>query len=178
MLPEEHLWISIDLCGSDCLLIGGIYRSPSSNICDSTKSLCDLLQSVVGHSSHLLICGDFNYSDINWSDPLDPIPNTAHSQLFIDTFQDLFLYQHVDEPTRYSLSATPHTLDLVFTNEENMVTNLYYLPGLGNSDHSSHHYNFNRTDFLGMRNWLSSFDWAADFDSTDVPSSQCIKKSH
>ena len=101
-----------DLCGSDCLLIGGIYRSPSCNICNSTKSLCDLLQSVVGHSSHLLICGDFNYSDINWSDPLDPIPNTAHSQLFIDTFQDLFLYQHVVEPTRHSLSATPHTLDL------------------------------------------------------------------
>ena len=24
--------------------------------------------------------------------------------------------------------------------------------------------------FLGMRDWLSSFDWAADFDSTDVPS--------
>ena len=87
---EEHLWISIDLCGSDCLLIGSIYRSPSSNTCDCTKSLCDLLQSIVGHSSHLLICGDFNYSDINWSDPLDPIPNTAHSQLFIDTFQDLF----------------------------------------------------------------------------------------
>ena len=79
-----------------------------------------------------------------------------------------------------SLSATPHTLDLVFTNEENMVTNLYYLPGLGNSDHvclrfnlicytqyytqSSHHYNYNRVDFSGMQKWLSSFDWAADFD--------------
>ena len=92
----------------------------------------------------------------------------------------------MDEPTRHSLSATPHTLDLVFTSEENMVTNLYYLPGLGNSDHaclrfnlicytqhyiqSSHHYNFNQADFLGMRDWLSSFDWAADFDSTDVSS--------
>ena len=68
------------------------------------------------------------------------------------------------------------------------MTNLYYLPGLGNSDHvcprfnlvcytqyyiqSSHHYNFNRSDFLGMRDRLimSSFDWAADFDSTEVPS--------
>ena len=40
---EEHLWISIDLCGSDRLLIGGIYCSPSSNIHVSTKSLCDLL---------------------------------------------------------------------------------------------------------------------------------------
>ena len=67
-----------------------------------------------------------------------------------------------------------------------MVTNLYYLPGLGNSDHvrlrfnfvcytlhytqNSYHYNFNRADFSGMRDWLSSFHWAADFDSTDVTS--------
>ena len=88
-------------------------------------------------------------------------------------------------PHPFYLSAIPHTLDLVFTNEENMVTNLCYLPGLGNSDHvrlrfnliyicytqyytqNSHHYNFNRADFLGMRDWLSSFDWSADFDSTD-----------
>ena len=35
---------------------------------------------------------------------------------------------------------------------------------------NSYHYNFNRADFSGMRDWLSSFDWAADFDSTDVTS--------
>ena len=117
-----------------CLLEASIVAHPVIfAIVLSLSVICFNL--LLGISSHLLICGDFNYSDINWSNPLDPIPNTAHSQLFIDTFQDLFLYQHVDAPTRHSLSATPHTLDLVFTNEENMVTNLYYLPGLGNSDH-------------------------------------------
>jgi len=40
---EEHLWISLKLCGSDVLTIGCIYRSPSSSIDTSTKLLCDLL---------------------------------------------------------------------------------------------------------------------------------------
>ena len=34
-------------------------------------------------------------------------------------------------------------LDLVFTNEEGMVTNLIYLPPLGNSDHACLKFDFN-----------------------------------
>ena len=37
---EEHLWISIDLCGSDRLLIGGIYRSLYPVISTLVPSLC------------------------------------------------------------------------------------------------------------------------------------------
>jgi len=39
------------------------------------------------------------------------------------------------ELTRFRGDATPHILDLVFTNNENMIENLKYLPGLGSSDH-------------------------------------------
>jgi len=53
----------------------------------------------------------------------------------VETIQDKFLYQRVCDPTRYGPNVTPHILDLVLTNEENMVNNLQYLPGLGLSDH-------------------------------------------
>ena len=46
---------------------------------------------------------------------------------------------------------------------------LYTVLAILKSSHM-HHYNFNPADFLGMRDWLSSFAGAADFDSTDVPS--------
>ena len=72
---------------------------------------------------HLLICGDFNYSDINWSNPLDLIPNIAHSsQLYLLSLSRTFSFTNkwMNRLSRYSLSATPHTLDLVLTNEENM----------------------------------------------------------
>ena len=55
---KDHLWIKIHLKGSDSLLIGCIYRSPSGDIINSTTSICDLLRSINGYS-HLLICGDF-----------------------------------------------------------------------------------------------------------------------
>ena len=48
---------------------------------------------------------------------------------------DLFLFQHVTEPTRFRQDDTPSFLDLVFTNEQDMINNLLYSPPLGNSDH-------------------------------------------
>jgi len=61
--------------------------------------------------------------------------SSPRAQSFIDTAQDQFIYQHVMEPTRFRGDATPHILVLVFTNNENMIENLNYLPGLGSSDH-------------------------------------------
>ena len=40
------------------------------------------------------------------------------------------------EATRQRGSNEPSTLDLLFTNDENMVTNLEYLAPLGRSDHT------------------------------------------
>ena len=38
------------------------------------------------------------------------------------------------EPTRYRQGEEPSVLDLVFSNEEGMVHNWVYQPGLGDSD--------------------------------------------
>ena len=94
--------------------------------------------------------------------------SSSHVQSFIDTVLDLFMFQHITEPTRFRGDATPYLLELVFTNNENMVYNLKYLPGLGNSDHlcisfdldspvcqstnsdTAHKYNVYRTDFNKM----------------------------
>ena len=105
----------------------------------STKLLCDLLRTTV-KTSHFLLCGDFNYLNIYWS-------NLTSSSLilldFVDTTQDLFLHQHILEPTRYRGNQTPHVLDLVFSNEEGMVSDVSYLPGLGSSDHVCICFNLN-----------------------------------
>ena len=91
----EHVWISIKLMGHDTLLVGCIYRSPSSYTLQSTLGLCNLI-TVVNVHSHLLICGDFKYPDIDWSSN----SCSSHcSQLFLDTVQDKYLSQHVETPT-------------------------------------------------------------------------------
>ena len=85
--------------------------------------------------SHLVIAGDFNYPDINW-DTVESVKHSEHtSQKFIDAVMDLFLHQHVTQPTRYRHEQNPSTLDIVLTSEENMINHINYLPGLGLSDH-------------------------------------------
>jgi len=112
-------------------LIGYLYQSPPSNWADLTSSLCNLLNMIDGHT-HVLICGDFNFPNINWSLEAG---DHSHTQAFVEAIKDKFLYQHVCDPTRYRPNVTLHILDLVLTNEENMVNNLQCLPGLGLSDH-------------------------------------------
>ena len=63
-------------------------------------------------------------------------------------------------------------LDLVFTNEEGMVSNLEYLPGLGSSDHvvlrfslvcyslaGAHLSNLVHTDYETLASKIRLYDW-------------------
>ena len=50
----EHIWVKVTLRGQDSLLVGCIYRSPSTNPHQSTTELRDLLVSLQGYS-HVLI---------------------------------------------------------------------------------------------------------------------------
>ena len=61
-------------------------------------------------------------------------PRNTYVESFIDTIQDLSLFQHIQEPTCFR-PGTTSLLDLVFTNEADMINHIDYLPGLGNSDH-------------------------------------------
>ena len=81
----ENIWIKITLRGQDSLLVGCIYRRPSSNPYQSTSDLCDLLASLQGYL-HVLVCGDFNYPNINWS---SLSCTTSYSQVFPDAIHDI-----------------------------------------------------------------------------------------
>jgi len=78
--------------------------------------------------------GVTNNNNIDWEN-ICLTSNNSTVQSFLDTVQDLFMFQHILKPTRYRGEETPNLLDLVFTDDENMIENLTYLPGLGNSDH-------------------------------------------
>ena len=165
---HEHLWLSIPLRGNDSLWIGCIYRRPSSNLEISTEYLCDLLTSATKSCSHLLICGDFNYANINWSDCIESTRD-PHAQCFLDTLHDLILYQHVDVPTRYRDSQSFNTLDLVITNEEHMINEISYLPALGLSDHICMQFSF-LCYIEKSNNKTPSFNWyhVVDYDALQI----------
>ena len=86
--------------------------------------------------SHKLVVGDFNYKHINWNTWSTSRNDSSNEQLFIDTIQDIYWYQHISEPTRYREGEDPSLLDLVFTNEEAMIQHIQHQSPLGKSDHS------------------------------------------
>ena len=177
---EEQIWITVPLKGHDTLLVGCIYRSPSDETLSSTISLCNLLSSICNYT-HLLICGDFNYPNINW---VNMSSGSPASQLFLQTIQDHYLYQHVQNPTRYRDNSTPHVLDLIFSNQKDFVEDIQYLPGLGLSDHvclefgfkcyslynpvSIPKFNLRSADFPKMRQLISDVDWESILNPLDL----------
>ena len=49
---------------------------------------------------------------------------------------DSYLHQHVKNLTRPRANQCPSILDLVLTNEENMISDLQFMAPLGKSDHA------------------------------------------
>ena len=64
-LVEENLWVSVELCGRDKLLIGCIYRSPNSTE-ENNDRLFTLIKRNAARKefTHQLITGDFNAKEI------------------------------------------------------------------------------------------------------------------
>ncbi|MES9905329.1 MAG: reverse transcriptase domain-containing protein [Sedimenticola sp.] len=182
----ESIWCQIKLKGNDKLIVGCIYRSPNSpteayeNIGRMFKKMKDL------RSSHLLIIGDFNYKEINWSEKTTSVGENHPATLFLEITRDHYLFQHVDKATRMRGNDTPHLLDLVMTNEENMIDQISYQPGLGKSDHlvlqfclecytteshSTHSkYNYFNADYEAVNEKIRSIDWDMQLEgkSTEV----------
>jgi hypothetical protein len=135
---EESVWVKIKINSHDTLLIGCIYRSPSSKR-ENNMELCNLLNSALSiNSSHLLIMGDFNFKDIDWDNYYSnkTEENITCELQFVENLKDNFLYQHVREPTRFRDGQNPSLDDLILTNEEDMVECVAINNPLGKSDHA------------------------------------------
>jgi hypothetical protein len=71
--------------------------------------------------------GDFNCAGINWENR----SYDANGEKLFYFAEDNFLKQLVNEPTRGH-----NILDLILTNEENLITNIRVGDTIGNSDHN------------------------------------------
>ena len=93
--------------------------------------MCEILAEAAGRDhSHMIVCGDFNYPEIDWeNEHVEESSPVIHQ--FIETVQRSFLHQHIREPTRYRQNQEPSLLDLVFTNEEGNVVRTRAFAGAG-----------------------------------------------
>ena len=182
---QESLWFSTRLKNNDEMLAGCIYRSPNSSD-DNSKKLRDLIKDVSNKKySHLMVAGDFNYPNIKWTDWTTPGDNpNSEDFLFIEELRSSYLHQHVEEATRGRGTNEPHTLDLIITNEENMIDSIVLNSPLGKSDHSVIEYTYScyidrknsaetkymydRGNYEEMRRDLGRNDWSTMLGSLGV----------
>ena len=92
----DHIWANIKFQGSNSLLICCVYRSPSCHLNTSVDSLCNLL-STLDNYTHLLICGDFNFREISWSE-MSGSTNNCHIEPFFDVVDDLLYFNMYANP--------------------------------------------------------------------------------
>ena len=70
---------------------------------------------------YFTVTGDFNIKEIDWELEMSTGGEQHIATKFIELIRDNYLFQHIKEPTREREGTTPSTLDLIFTNERNMI---------------------------------------------------------
>ena len=125
-LPSELLFVDIITDGEKKLTIGTFYRPPNSDL-KPLEDLRSCLSSIT--TTDLLVTGDFNLSEFDWSTS-HPTKSSEHHYLLSDIIHGNFLYQMVDESTREN-----NILDLVLTTNSDLINNLEV--GEPFSDHNS-----------------------------------------
>ena len=86
---NESVWCEIIVSQNEKLLVGLIYRSPSSSQQNNDMLLSTINRAIeLGYSNYLFF-GDFNYKEI------------------LNCNQDNYLFQHVSSPTRFREDQTP-----------------------------------------------------------------------
>jgi hypothetical protein len=74
-------------------------------------TLLDTIASTLEKFPNLIIVGDFNFPNINWSSKTSATTSNTE-QIFVDFLSENSFSQLVNEPTRYRTCQNPSLLDL------------------------------------------------------------------
>lgn len=178
---EDSVWCVVQVPSSQRLLVGCIYRSPSSNA-ENDNKLCTLFNFATdaGHDYRILL-GDFNSPNIDWK---LMSASSSSGQILVDNVLNNCLSQMVHIPTRGD-----NILDLAFVNDPSFVSSVQVENEFPGSDHkvvtvalsfaapsrsnlqtNDTFFRFSRADWPLYRLLLEQNDWDKVFraDNVDV----------
>ena len=187
----------------DPVILGLMYRSPSGSPTETdnlTKQFDAVCQKYV--KNKLIIMGDFNFKEIDWASETcsnmtisssenhrdsptnDTDVNKPKAQKFLDKFHKNYLYQFIKKPTHHRGDQTPSLIDLIISNDQDFVRNVYHCVPLGLSHHDVLYFTldcraqttinkdkvkflFKKADFNGMRSHLNNINWEQILESRE-----------
>ena len=81
--------------------IAVFYWSPTSSLTSgiNNANILAYLSHLAKFCSKLLILDDFNLSCIDWCVHSTSQPSLSYEQQFLNTVDNIYLYQHIDGPT-------------------------------------------------------------------------------
>ena len=167
----EHTWCSVKDKMNKVYYIGVVYRTNNDDIygCNLSAALCNMINEV--GSKNIILMGDFNYSEIDWSIPL-PMPGAPPDTVaFLDCIESKCLSQHVKVPTRGK-----NVLDLILTKDPDILQDMQIIENLAGSDHNMITWNvqvdiqknaknnwcifdYNKGDYDAIRDELRKVEW-------------------
>ena len=168
----EIVWCKLNIIGSRTLYLGSFYRPPDKIDNDYLEEFTISLGRIMSNrNARVLIGGDFNCGDIEWSTMQVPheVQKRQTQQQLLDIIGEHCLTQVVNIHTRLD-----KTLDLLFTNVPCPVNRVKGMPPIGKADHDLVYieydikakrikqapriiYLYNRADMSGLRNHMSRF---------------------
>ena len=180
---SESVFVECYLQDNEKVLLGIIYRSPNS--APENNTMLNTLLSKINdrNPSHLMIMGDFNYPQVDWSGNRCDAGSDHPASQFLKATNDAFLIQHQTNPTRYREGEKANIVDLIFTNRDDIVKDITTIAGIGKSDHFTilinlncayeksprlSRLNFSKTDFSKLRKKLSEADWDMELSGKTV----------
>ena len=130
---KDSVWCTVSLNKNDKLLVGCVYRSPSSTADENECLNKVILEAPEYKASHKLIMGDFNHPEIDWHTQTCQQSQAHPACKFLEVINDNFLYQHSLEPTHSRPGQTANILNIILANEEDMIADLKQTTPLGKS---------------------------------------------
>ena len=182
----EHVSVIIHTEKKESVLVQCVYRSPNSSN-DAIQELDFLFKTCRVNnitSTYRVIIGDFNFREIDWKQETTSVSENHISTKFLEICRDNFLIQQVDSFTRYRDDNNPSLIDLIFTNMDGLVSDILYLPPLGNSDHvvltCDRNVNsavnsvcrqkplFFKADYMELKSHIQELDWKLELEQKSM----------
>ena len=135
---SQHVSVTVNTSGKHepDIHIHLVYRSPNSPHANN-EELLKYLKNVPVNS---VIVGDFNFPEIDWNTLTTSGKEDSDSFKFLQAGQDTFLSQIVDFPTNFTPqkngSITTTCIDLVLTDNINLIASVQPIGQLGKSTHA------------------------------------------
>ena len=132
----EIIWCKLNIIGCRTLYLGSFYRPPNRKPEIEQKYLeafnSSLTRIMSNKNAHVLVGGDFNCGNIEWSTMQVPegVPNRRVQSQLLEIAQEHCLAQVVNIHTREDT-----TLDLLLTNSPSPVNRVKGMPPIGKADH-------------------------------------------